>query len=1074
MFCTLAPFILETIALTKSIEDQYRILNDIEHVICRPSTYVGSTSNHNQPSYILDHGKFVERECRWNPALLKLFDEIILNAVDESKRNPDLNKIDVIVDQLTGSITVADNGGIPVVKHKETGMYVPEMIFGHLRAGSNFEDDGRTGAGMNGLGSKLTSIFSTEFRVETSDGKKKFIQTFKNNLSEKTAPFTKRSKDSGTVITYTPDYDRLKCHINDDDNHAKLIKRVYDVAGCNPHLKISLNGELIQIKSFEEYVRLYGASTVQMRSPDWEVIVAGSNDGFKHCTFVNNIDTYNGGSHVDYVTDQITARLREHIKKKHKIDVRPSQIRQHLHVFVNCTVEAPFFDSQTKARMTSEPKDYGTEFKVTDRFINKIIGSDVVQSILDWAAAKQKQEDLKELRKLNKDTGKTNAWKKIVKFDDATGTDQCVLILTEGDSAAKTILSARDPKKHGVFPLKGKPLNVRDIPVKKLLANEEIKNIMTILGLEVGVKPDNLRFEYCVVANDADNDGHHILGLVLNLFNEYWPSLLERGFVRTLRTPIIRATYGKTVREFFTQEEFEAWYKPGSKYKIKYIKGLGGHNTKDFKKYLNDPQYTVALLKAGDEDQAALDLVFDKKRADDRKDWLSYGMQGAVYIPDTKDPKRFISAFINSEFKAFSNADNVRSVPSIVDGLKESQRKCVYAMLRHGTNEIKVSQLSAYTALYSAYHHGEMSLNGTIVGLAQDYMGSNNINLFEPVGQFGSILSPAASSPRYIFTKPSEHLRKVIVKEDDCVLVPQYEEGAQKEPVNYYPVLPLWLVNGALGIGSGYASKIMNRSPEKVKKAIQQYLKDGKYDTELLHPEYPGFKGKIKKLPEPNRYSNTGCVTKVNTTTLKVTELPVGYDVDKYKAILIKMIEDGVIKDYDNNSNEDGFEFVIHAARSFVSKSETTLTRILKLSTTVTENITLWDTTGNLRQYEDVHEAFVDWINYRLTICEEWRTTYIDILAEQIDRNRELVAFINWWHNNDTKHLTQKELLVIIPRELGVSVDRATELLSRRISTLSKSGIEKYETEYNDLCSERNVLIESDDRQIMKQRLKGL
>lgn len=435
---------------------------------------------------------------------------------------------------------------------------------------------------------------------------------------------------------------------------------------------------------------------------------------------------------------------------------------------------------------------------------------------------------------------------------------------------------------------------------------------------------------------------------------------------------------------------------------------------------------------------------------------------------------RQISDFINKEFKAFSNADNVRSIPSIVDGLKESQRKCVYAMLKHGTSEIKVSQLSAYTALYSVYHHGETSLNGTIVGLAQNYIGSNNINLFEPVGQFGSILSPTASSPRYIFTKPSEYLRNVIVKEDDCILIDQYEEGDMKEPVNYYPVLPLWLVNGALGIGSGYAVKIMNRNPAKVKEAISQYMKNGKYDSELLHPEYPGFKGVIKRLPEDNKYAITGVVEKVNTTTLKVTELPVGYDVDKYKAILINLVEAGTIKDYDNNSNEDGFEFIITAPRSFVSKSVTTLIRSLKLTTTVTENVTLWDTQRRLRQYEDVHEAFVDWVNYRLEICEKWRQKYISILSEQIERNRELVAFINWWHSNDTKHLTTNELLVIIPRELSVTEDRATELMSRRISTLNKSGIEKYESEYNDLCSQRNTLLGSDDKQIMKQRLRGI
>lgn len=606
---------------------QYKMLDEIEHVITRPSMYIGSITNREVLTFLPDDGKMKETKIIYNPGLLKLVDEIVSNSVDEHKRSGSVSTIKVDVSTLTGEISVEDDGGIPVQKHPEYKIYIPSMIFGELRTGSNFSDESRLGAGMNGLGSKLTSIFSKEFRVETCDGKKKFIQTFKDNLSIKSEPTIKTSNKSGTVITFTPDYERLGCKL-DEDNIKRIEKRVYDVAGCNPNIKVYFNGQLIKVNKFKDYANMYVEDAVEDSNDDWHVVVAANNDDtFRHVTFVNGVDTFNGGTHIDYITNQITTKLREYINKKHKIDVKPNNIKQQLFIFINCTVNAPLFTSQTKEFMSSDVKDFGTEFEVTDKFINKIIKSEVVQRVLDWAEAQQRQKELAELRKMNKQTQNTGFLKKIVKFDDATSKkrDECSLVLSEGDSAAKTILSARDPKTIGVYPLKGKPLNVRDIKVSKLTANQEFANIMAIMGLKLGheVKKEELRFGKLIIAADFDPDGSHIAGLVVNMFQQFWPDLVKEGLLYRLKTPLIVATHGKQRHEFFSRAEYDAWNKTAPKHSMKYYKGLGTFMTKDFEKFMNDPTYHEPLLYEDDTDFKSVDLAFDKRMSHQRKEWLA-------------------------------------------------------------------------------------------------------------------------------------------------------------------------------------------------------------------------------------------------------------------------------------------------------------------------------------------------------------------------------------------------------------------------------------------------------------------
>jgi len=609
---------------------KYKKMDEIEHVLSRPGMYVGSINTTEFEGFLYDHSsnKMILSAYAYNPGLIKLFDEIISNSVDEYRRSKSVSYIKVQVCKLTGEISVEDDGGIPVQIHPEYNQYIPEMIFGELRTGSNFSDEDRTTSGLNGLGGKLVSIFSSTFKVETSDGSKSFIQTFSNNLLQRTQPTIRKSDKRGTKITFTPDYEKLNCEL-DEDNYRRIEKRVYDIAGCNPKIKVYINNELIKVNKFKDYVNLFVDEFIEDSNDEWEIALSASDNGFKHVSFVNGVDTFNGGTHIDYISNQIISKLREYIKKKHKLDLKPANIKQHLFLFINCTVNAPTFTSQTKEFMSLDSKDYGTQYEVSDKFINQMIKSGIVQSILDWAEAQQRQRELAELRKMNKQTQNTNFLKKIVKFDDATLKErsECVLALTEGDSAAKVILSSRDPKTVGVFPLKGKPLNVRDIKVSKLTANEEFANIMAILGLKLREDHniEDLRFGKVLIASDFDPDGNHICGLIVNMFQQFWPNLIKQGLLVRLRTPVIVATISKTkYKEFFSMSEYEQWRATNNqKHSMKWFKGLGSWSSSDFKRFLSDDKYQEPLIYDDISDFECVDLAFDKSKSDERKLWLT-------------------------------------------------------------------------------------------------------------------------------------------------------------------------------------------------------------------------------------------------------------------------------------------------------------------------------------------------------------------------------------------------------------------------------------------------------------------
>lgn len=417
---------------SKTATERYQVLDEIEHCLRRPSMYIGSTKEHESEEFLYREGRFTKEQIKYNPGFLKLFDEIISNSVDEHKRNPKLNRIQVEVDAETATISIQDNGGIPVEMHKEHKKLIPEIIFSNLRAGSNFDDsEERIVAGTNGVGATLTNIFSLEFKVDTCDGKKKFSQKFSNNMSKRTKPKLSKSTKNFTKITYKPDLKRFNLSEISESHIQMLRKRVVDLAACNPGLYISFNKERFKFRSLKEYATLYCDTVFYEGSDSWEICIGHSSEGYQTVSFANSVQTKDAGTHVNYIVSQIDSKLRQMIKRKHKIDVKPSEIKNHLFLFVNCTIINSSFSSQTKEKLITEPRDFGSKHEVSQRTINKIFKSEVIQSLLDWYEKKKDAEERAKLRKLNKNLAKTKV-PKLIDAKKRDNRDNCILGIFEG------------------------------------------------------------------------------------------------------------------------------------------------------------------------------------------------------------------------------------------------------------------------------------------------------------------------------------------------------------------------------------------------------------------------------------------------------------------------------------------------------------------------------------------------------------------------------------------------------------------------------------------------------------------
>lgn len=493
--------------MTKQIAQTYQVLDEIEHIRKRTGMYAGSTSLQTTKEWVYNVAtkKMEQRDITVIPAFIKIFSEILDNAIDEHRRAPSV--LDTIRVELhdDDSISVTDNGrGIPVEIHPQTGKYVAETVFSNLRAGSNFNDDeDQQLIGTNGVGSTLTNVLSTSFKIESADGKKLFRQEFTEGMRKRSEPKVKEHDKHYTRITFTPDYAFFKLKSLDEDHKLRIIKKVVDAAATNPKVKFYINGDRVMTRGFDDYIAMYDEEYVYDETEDWKVGVTKS-DGFEQISFVNSVETYQGGTHVTYAINQVVDAVRAHIEKKHKVKVSPGDVRGHMRIYISANVNRPRFSSQTKENMISPPSEWKTSWTVPEKFVAKLVKSDIIKAILDWVAAKEQAQIMADLRKVNKDTERVN-FRRIDKFADAQERVQrhkCILFLAEGDSAAKSLFAARGKNPYiGTFPLKGKPLNVREKDIARVLGLDkkkerekegkktepnEIQKILTLIGLKIG------------------------------------------------------------------------------------------------------------------------------------------------------------------------------------------------------------------------------------------------------------------------------------------------------------------------------------------------------------------------------------------------------------------------------------------------------------------------------------------------------------------------------------------------------------------------------------------------------------
>ncbi|KAH2986551.1 DNA topoisomerase 2 [Aspergillus fumigatus] len=1023
-------------ATSTNASEKYQKLTQLEHIIKRPDTYIGSVERTTQFMWVYDSETegMKYKEVSYVPGLYKIFDEIVVNAADNKQNDANMDEIRVTIDRESGEISVWNNGrGIPIEIHAKEGIYVPELIFGHLLTSSNYDDtQKKVTGGRNGFGAKLCNVFSTEFTIETQDSrqKKKYKQTWTNNMSKMgKAKITDAKGEDYTKVTFKPDYAKFGMEGMDDDFEALVKRRVYDLAGTTK-VAVKLNGSRIPVRNFKKYMEMYTKAIRRERgeedtnakdeiitcSPDprWEIGFAVSDGSFHQVSFVNSIATTSGGTHVNYIADQICARLADQVKKKNKngATLKPAQIRNHIFIFVNALIVNPAFTSQTKEQLTTKSSQFGSKCVLEEDFYKKILRTEVMNNILHFAQAKADQL-------LKKTDGGRRTRMNNPKLVDANkaGTKDghhCTLILTEGDSAKGLAMAGRavvGPDLFGVFPLRGKLLNVRDASFEQISKNQEIQNIKNFLGLQHKKEYTDtrgLRYGHLMIMTDQDHDGSHIKGLLINFLQAQFPSLLKiPEFLIEFITPIAKVWKGDPKNptkqhSFFTMPEYEAWkeeHKHERGWEHKYYKGLGTSTTEDAQVYFRDlDRHLKEFHTLQDHETELIELAFSKKKADERKEWLRQFKPG-TFLDHSVD-KITYTDFINKELILFSMADNQRSIPSVVDGLKPGQRKVLYTCFRRNLRkDMKVVELAGHVSGMTAYQHGDASLQQTIVGLAQTFVGSNNINCLEPSGNFGSRLQGGqdCASARYIYTRLSPFARRVFHAADDPLLTYNEDDGKKIEPEVYVPVVPMILINGADGIGTGWSSSIPNYNPEDIVDNLKR-LMDGQ-PVKPMQPWFRGFTGEVTALGG-DRFKFSGIIKETGDKEVEITELPIRTWTQDFKDKLEEIIKaektPSFIKDYKDYNTHTKVHFVIQMdEKNLQSAREEGLEEKFKLSKTIaTTNLVAFDPEGRITKYASVDDILKEFYAVRLKFYERRKQYQLNELQKELDKLTNQARFV--------------------------------------------------------------------------------
>lgn len=940
----------------------YKKYEHREHIYNVPDMYVGSHSKIEREEFLYDFtsGKISKYVITLPSAIERLFIEIASNSSDNvgRSRRAGVEPGYIKVEMDNRRIRITNSGlPIPIEIHKTEGIYVPEMIFGSLLTGSNYETK-REGAGRNGLGAKLVNVFSKYFSVEVYDqfNHKHLKREWYDNMlrmGPASEPQLYAGQESFVIIEWELDFARFEYTEYPDEAFMLFAKYCADISFAN-HVPVFFNKVDFEIKSAKDYALLCfspeivatsilhyewprgtevqkvkinlgsgnpsgtgsGSSTlggitkqtIEVSSdsrilPAMEVCILDTPDAAEYFSFVNSMVTKKGGVHLQnvlkvvgaYIVSLVNGGSKKGVgtkgnKAKSKNSGTPNgnggnggttaaksptikitDVKPHLSVIVSCNIVDPIFDSQSKTELTAP----SPPFKVDD---------EELKGIGNWVLIDRLYQTLesKKDKSLSSTDGKKKRYIKSLNGKDANEagdkqSHKCVLFLIEGKSASaySDNMIANLPGNfdfYGSLPLKGKPLNAMKASKTQIGDNKEFNEIKKYLGLREGAdylderEFKTLRYGSVVILADADEDGKHITGLVLNFFFCRFPSLLQRGFVMILRTPILRAFRGSQVEVFYNEQQYLKWKQDmgasASGWTIMYYKGLGTSTEEDVKYDCKNPRYVKCLYD--EKTPRAMELAFSNKMENQRKEWLSAWTPvldiGVINMIS-------ISEFIDKELAEYGVANFRRSIPSLLDGIKTSQRKILWGVYKKwgwkigkGYERFKVERLSSHVATETGYHHGEQCLSKAIIGMAQDFVGSNNLPLLTRDGQFGTRYEGGedASKPRYLHTRPEWSLPYIFRSEDIPLLELRKEEGEIIEPVTFLPILPLQVINGSHGIGTGWSSFIPNHSPLDVIEWLRGRIRNTKITltTPFLDSTAPSSLGNVppsRSLPNSPR-----------------------------------------------------------------------------------------------------------------------------------------------------------------------------------------------------------------------------
>ena len=773
------------------------------------------------------------------------------------------------------------------------------------------------------------------------------------------------------------------------------------------------------------------------------------------------------------------------------VKVSPAQVRGQLSLFLNCQIENPSFDSQTKEKLTSGADTFGSSCRIPKAFIESLLAEGGLEAaIVEWLARREKNALIRSVKRASRRIHN------VPKLEDANwaGTkrgSECTLILTEGDSAkalgvAGLGVLGRD--RYGIFPLRGKLLNVREATTRQVANSPEIASVCTIMGLDFNKTyskdlrvPLPLRYGHVMLMTDQDFDGSHIKGLLLNFFHYFWPKLAQRpGFLCEFITPVIKAKRGREEHSFFSMADFARWSKferEAERYSVKYYKGLGTSTSEEGREYFrNLEQHLTSFVWEDAVKEADLvDMAFSKKRVDERKEWITNFSATESLNPqlDFSKSELSIQDFINKELVLFSQHDLVRSIPSMVDGLKPSQRKVLFAAMSRGNEtekEMKVAQLASFCSEKTAYHHGEVSLQATIVNMAQDFIGANNLPLLKPSGQFGTRLMGGkdSASPRYIFTCLQPYTRKIFKPVDADLLEYNEDDGRVVEPKMYVPVIPMILINGGEGIGTGWSSKTFPHNPRDVIDKLRQMIMKGP-ESELgppLAPWFRGFKGEITVTPKG--YQSVGSWKKKDAKTVRVVELPVGRWTEKFKDHLNELVEQDVIKSYKEYHTEKTVDFMLQGSKQQIDDLlNGDVDQTLKLVTQLNnQNVHLFDAEGNIKKYHSAEEVLCDFYDVRLRLYKQRKHHSEKQLHRQILRMENEVRFAQLVSGGDFQlggHT--KSGLITLLKQSGFAAEEDTDdgnafdyLLKKPVLDLTKDHVDRLLAKKTKLVAEYNAI----------------